>query len=101
MPEPNSGCLLWIAGTNHKGYGVLNLDGKALKAHRVAWAHRYGPIPPRLQVCHKCDVRSCINTDHLFLGTNRDNVLDMIRKGRGRNGGAPYRVRNLKPEATK
>lgn len=82
MPEPNSGCLLWIAGVNNKGYGVLSIGPKALKAHRVAWAHRHGPIPSGLQVCHKCDVPSCININHLFLGTNQDNALDMIAKGR-------------------
>lgn len=86
MPEPNSGCLLWIAGCNHKGYAVLNYRGKALKAHRVAWTHKHGPIPAGLQACHKCDVRSCVNVDHLFLGTNQDNVRDMVAKGRGRNG---------------
>lgn len=82
MPEPNSGCLLWLRGCNHKGYGVLNTGRKALKAHRVAWVMKHGPIPAGMQICHKCDVRSCINPAHLFLGTPKENVRDCIAKNR-------------------
>lgn len=53
-------------------------------AHRVAWEKAYGPIPKGMNVCHHCDNRSCINPDHLFLGTQKDNVDDMLKKGRGK-----------------
>jgi hypothetical protein len=89
-----TGCILWTGTTNY-GYGILNAFGKMMKAHRVAWIMRYGPIPDGLCICHKCDVPACINTDHLFLGTYADNTRDMIRKGRGHK--SPRGVRVLSP----
>ena len=87
IPEPNSGCLLWEGAINQGGYGRVRWNGKGRGAHRMAWQVSRGLIPEGLCVCHKCDVRSCINPDHLFLGTHRDNVIDMWAKGRGsRNG---------------
>jgi hypothetical protein len=84
IPEPNSGCLLWTASLNSSGYGNTSIAGKTMVAHRVAWTLARGPIPAGMSICHKCDVRSCINVDHLFLGTHQDNVTDMMAKGRGR-----------------
>ncbi len=52
--------------------------------HRLVWELKHGPIPNGLTVCHRCDVRTCINVDHLFLGTNADNVADMVAKKRHR-----------------
>lgn len=85
MPEPNSGCQLWIGWTNPRGYGVFYDDRRKQRlAHRASWEHHRWSIPGDLFVCHKCDVRSCINPDHLFLGTTQDNTADMVRKGRHR-----------------
>lgn len=85
MPEPNSGCLLWIGSYNSGGYGRVTCeDGRRLLAHRVAWMEEHGQIPDGLGVLHYCDVPPCINVDHLFLGTQADNDADMWAKGRGK-----------------
>lgn len=84
-----SGCILWTGHLSTSGYGQLKEgkhDGKQLDAHRVAWELFRGPIPDGLWVLHKCDVRNCVNTDHLFLGTVLDNGRDMAIKGRAARG---------------
>jgi hypothetical protein len=82
IPEPNSGCWLWLLSVNRWGYGVLRREKKDVFAHRWSWTLHRGTIPPGMLVCHKCDVPSCCNPDHLFLGTDADNNADMVRKGR-------------------
>lgn len=82
MPEPNSGCQLWLAGTNRHGYGRVWLDGGPELAHRVAYEEANGPIPEGLKVLHKCDVPACVNPNHLKLGSQSDNMADMVGKGR-------------------
>jgi hypothetical protein len=57
-------------------------SGKMVNVHRVSYGFAYGPIPPGKQVLHRCDVRACVRPDHLFLGTQKDNMADMIDKGR-------------------
>lgn len=65
-------CWIWTAGKTGNGYGVF---GDA-RAHRVAWFLKNGPIPSSLVICHNCDVKACVNPDHLMLGTPKDNYLD-------------------------
>lgn len=80
-----SGCWVWTAGTTQNGYGGFRFQGTATGAHRVSWEIHNGPIPDGLQVLHDCpggDRRGCVNPDHLWLGTNADNMLDKAAKGR-------------------
>lgn len=80
-----TGCVEWSGYTRGDGYGSLRVNKKQVQAHRVAYELRHGPIASGLLVCHKCDNRRCINPEHLFLGTNQDNVNDMMAKGRHRH----------------
>jgi hypothetical protein len=86
-PVTESGCWIWTAATSNKGYGVMGVgSSRVMLAHRIAWTLYNGEIPAGLRVLHKCDTPACVNPSHLFLGTQRDNVHDMQRKGR-----SPYR----------
>lgn len=67
-----------------RGYGRLNVGGRPVPAHRVAWEAEHGPIPDGQLVCHHCDNPPCCNVAHLFLGTVADNNADMRAKGRAR-----------------
>jgi hypothetical protein len=82
-----AGCWLWTASLSEDGYGyfgVHEVDGwRMRKAHRIAYQLAYGPIPEGVRVLHTCDDPRCVNPEHLFLGTQTDNMRDMAAKGRG------------------
>jgi len=86
-------CWKWCGTKNPDGYGQIHVHRRlegfrtVLLAHRVSWEIHKGPIPPGLFVCHRCDNPECANPEHLFLGTNRDNMIDCSIKGR-QNGAA-------------
>lgn len=86
IPEPNSGCWLWDGCITSAGYGRMRVGGRPSLAHRASYEMHVGPIPPGMLVCHKCDVPGCVNPQHLFLGTQRDNMADMKSKGRASTG---------------
>lgn len=78
-------CWIWTAGKSN-GYGIFRVgDNKTISAHRYSYILHNGKEPGSLFVCHRCDNPSCVNPDHLFLGTQGDNIQDMIDKGRFRH----------------
>jgi hypothetical protein len=95
--DPVTGCWLWQGfvqparfvvdrGFSVGGYGSIGYRGRNLAVHRVVWMCLNGPQPPKMDVCHTCDVRHCCNPDHLWLGTHQQNMRDMAAKGRGLTG---------------
>ena len=84
--NPITGCWEWTASQNPDGYGQFKLNGRREKAHRVAHVLYIGEIPKGMCVLHRCDNPSCVNPEHLFLGTHADNVKDKVAKGRAAKG---------------
>lgn len=82
IPEPNTGCWLWNCCGPY-GYGQFTIKpGNSTRAHRASWSLYRGEIPEGAFVLHKCDIRCCVNPDHLFLGTHTENMDDMVSKHR-------------------
>lgn len=97
-PEPNSGCWIWMGALSIDGrYGSASYLDKTERAHRLMFKLTNGEIPAGIKVLHKCDVMLCINPDHLFLGTDADNMADKTAKNRQAKGiqcNHPHRVFN-------
>lgn len=99
------GCWYWMGDKGLKGYGRMSMrtDGKrkTVQAHRLSYEMHIGPIPVGMCVCHRCDTPRCVNPDHLWIGTNQQNVDDKMRKGRWRgstHAGEDSPVSKLKNE---
>ena len=91
MPEPNSGCWLWLGSRfrHRHGYGAFTCRPHGIiqqRAHRIAWKLFRGDVDPARHVLHRCDNPSCVNPDHLFLGDQASNMKDKVRKGRQNRG---------------
>lgn len=94
--QKGEGCWLWQAATNNGGYGSFGRGqdrGGSVEAHRFSWELAHGAIPAGRYVLHHCDQRRCVNLGHLFLGTQSDNMADMLRKGRGGIGERAHHAR--------
>lgn len=86
VKNPNNGCIEWISTIGIGGYGKFYENGKTKGAHRKSWELANGKeIPDGMNICHHCDNPKCVNPEHLFLGTQADNVRDMMEKGRYRH----------------
>jgi len=95
-------CIEWTGARNTDGYGNRWFRGRCWKAHRVAWVEANGEIPEEMHVLHHCDNPSCVNPEHLFLGTHADNMADMKAKKRfkipPRRPGDPHPTAKLTQE---
>lgn len=96
--DPITGCWLWFASKDQKGYGKIRHGAVSLRAHRVSYELRFGKIPEGdghhgTCVLHKCDNPSCVNPDHLFLGSNLENIIDMRQKDRDSKGESRYNAK--------
>jgi hypothetical protein len=82
LVNKTSTCWLWKGTKSPSGYGCFSFNVKRVRAHRWSYEHFIGPIPAEMVVCHSCDVRNCVNPEHLWIGTRTDNHRDMCRKRR-------------------
>jgi hypothetical protein len=84
-----SGCWEWTGTIEKRGYGVLQIEKKQWRAHRYSYIRTYGHVPDDVLICHKCNNKLCVNPEHLYKGTHRDNMDDVITAGvqKGVNNG--------------
>lgn len=95
------GCWEWLGAPASTGYGHLDYEGRRMGAHRFSWTLHNGPIPDGLSVLHHCDNRLCVNPDHLYLGTQADNMRDVAERQRGTLGVRPARAKFTDDEVRK
>lgn len=81
-PEPNSGCWIWVGNTVNGRYGWVRYEGSNKTAHRVSWCVKNGVIPKNKMILHHCDNKLCVNPDHLYVGTHRDNMNDKVARNK-------------------
>lgn len=93
------GCWIWVGARSGGGYGHLNYKGEYLDAHRLSYEMNVGPVPEGKCVLHDCDNPPCIRPNHLFLGTKKDNAIDMVEKGRSRQQTMPWTIRRGEEQA--
>jgi hypothetical protein len=104
--EKTNGCWFWTGAKTHGGYGVIRRrkaeGGELVRAHRLSYCMQKGNIPPGMMVCHSCDTPSCVNPDHLFVGSQTDNMTDASIKMRTRGGTPPgsthHRAKLVEPD---
>lgn len=109
IPEPNTGCWLWLGTVLTSGYGQLKMGGARWLAHRASFFGAYGTLPADMEVRHRaCAMRACVNPDHLAIGTAKDNADDRERDGhtaRGERSGTARLtagiVRDIRESATR
>lgn len=93
--DKKTGCWNWLLGKDGWGYGQMTIKNKSIKAHRYFFEKANGEIPKGQNVCHSCDNPACVNPNHLFLGTQKENIADMFRKGRAVLVGESHPVSKL------
>lgn len=86
IPEPNSGCWLWTGTVSSVGYGIISVNYENWSSHRLSYAVYHGAIPPGKWVLHRCDNYLCVNPDHLYAGTPKNNTQDAMQRGRMTRG---------------
>jgi hypothetical protein len=104
IPEPNSGCWLWLGSVVSVGYGRVKRDGITMRAHRLSYLLFKGPLISGLQVRHLCNNKLCVNPDHLEQGTQHENAQDFVRTGWYQSDAWKanrQKIRHLTPEQEK
>ena len=100
IPEPNSGCWLFTGSTNNKGYGQIRCSGKTHLAHRISFEALNGSAGGK-HILHQCDTPLCVNPEHLWVGTQKDNIIDMWKKKRSPTFGESHPFSRLTDTAVR